>query len=304
MLNVKKILTLLLIVCPVSLYSGSSIVRKSTAGIHLVHIPAGSFIMGSSSKGTDYTPPHKVTISRGFWIGECEITQKQYSDVTGINPCGKSRYGSGDSLPVYNISWYEAVEFCNRLSSANGLEPYYLIDKEHKDPDNISPYDEQKWKVDVNEKANGFRLPTEAQWECACRAGTKTAYYWGDSSSWGVSGRYSWHLFNSGVKKYSGGRFWWVKHHKVKRTGTKTANGYGLRDMSGNVAEWCFDRYSSGYPDGAARDPSGAAGEYLYRAARGGSILNSPDDLASYKRWPAGPYEKTGMNGLRIVLPE
>jgi formylglycine-generating enzyme required for sulfatase activity len=288
----------------VFLYSKQNVIEKNAGGIDLVYLPAGSFVMGADSEGRDYSPRRTVSISKGFWMGKFEITQKQYKDITGANPCEKSKYGEGESLPVYNISWYEAVVFCNKLSEANGLEPYYIIDTD-KDDDNISQHDDVKWEVEVNEKADGFRLPTEAQWEYGCRAGTKTDYYWGKNPSWDVSGKYSWHMFNAGQKSYSKGRFWWVKYHKVKKTGTKVPNSFGLYDMCGNAAEWCFDRYSSTYySDGEKKDPSGFDGEFVYRVARGGSMLDSPKDFTSYKRWPVEPFEKIGMNGLRVVLPE
>lgn len=301
----KRISVTLLILVAVNAYSNKEITEKNTGGINMVFIPSGTFVMGNDSAGTDSFPPRTVTLSKGFWMSKYEVTQKQYMDITGVNPCEKSKYGEGESLPVYNISWYEAVEFCNKLSEVNGLEPYYTIHSGSRDGDNLSSHDDLKWRVEVNETANGFRLPTEAQWEYGCRAGSKTDYFWGKNSSWDVSGRYSWHMFNAGVKRYSDGRFWWVKYHKVKKVGTRVPNSFGLYDMSGNVAEWCFDRYSSSYySEGVNTDPQGFDGEYIYRVSRGGSMLDSPKDFASYKRWPVEPFEKVGMNGLRVVLPE
>jgi len=301
---IKKFLPLLIIFFAAGLYSNQDVAEKNTGGVDFVFIPAGSFVMGAESSGRDYNPPRTVVISKGFWMGKFEITQKQYMDVTGNKPCEKSKYGEGNDLPVYNISWYEAVEFCNKLSRDNGLEPYYQIDDD-KDDDNISLHNEIKRVVEVNEKANGFRLPTEAQWEYGCRAGSKADFFWGKNSSWDVSGKYSWHMFNSGLKRYNDGRFWWVKYHKVKKVCTRAPNKFGLYDMTGNVAEWCYDRYSSSYySTGDKKDPDGADGEYIYRVVRGGSMLDSPKDFASYKRWPVEPFEKIGMNGLRVVLPE
>ena len=278
------------------------IIEKSAGGVVLVHIPPGSFVMGKNSEDKDYSPQHKVTISSGFWMGKYEITQKQYFDVTGINPCKGSKYGEGDNLPAYNISWYEAVLFCNKLSRKNRLEPYYIIDKE-KDKDNISGFDGIKWSVRVNKKANGFRLPTEAQWEYGYRAGSRTKYYWGDSNE---AGQYSWHLFNSGkTTSYPDGKLRWVKNHKVRRVGSKIPNNFGLYDMNGNVSEWCFDRYNeNSYSIKESADPIGYQSRYIYRVVRGGSILDSPDDFTFYKRWPLEAFEKTGLNGLRVVLPE
>ena len=301
----KKFLLLFLILSAVNLYAKHDVIEKITGDVNLVYIPSGSFVMGRESEGKDYNPSRSVAITKGFWMSRYEITQKQYRDVTGLSPCEKSKYGEGDGLPVYNISWYEALEFCNRLSEANGLTPYYKIITDDKDDDNVSLNDDLKWKVKTDDEANGFRLPTEAQWEYSCRAGTSTDFYWGKSSSWDVSGKYSWHMFNAGQKRYNDGRFWWVKYHKVKKIGTRVPNKFGLYDMAGNAAEWCFDRYNSAYyNDGDKIDPAGAGGEYTYRVVRGGSMLDSPVDLNSYKRWPVEPFERIGMNGLRVVLPE
>jgi len=302
---IKKLLPLFLVMFSAVLYSKQNIVEKKTGGVDFVYIPSGSFVMGAAAAGKDYNPPHNVRISKGFWLSKFEITQKQYKDVTGTNPCEESKYGEGDNLPVYNISWYEAVGFCNKLSKLNGLDAYYEISTDDEDDDNVSQYDEMKWKVTIIKDANGFRLPTEAQWEYGCRGGARTDFYWGNNSSWDVSGNYSWHMFNAGLKNYSKGRFWWVKYHKVKKTGTRIPNKYGLYDMDGNVAEWCFDRYSrSYYSESDKDDPVCSEGEFTYRVVRGGSMLDSPNDFKSYKRWPVEPFERIGMNGLRVVLPE
>ena len=286
------------------LFAKRNIVEKEIGGIVLVYIPSGVFIMGSDSKDEDYAPPHKVTISNDFWMGKYEITQKQYFDIMGENPCDGSKYGTGDDLPVYNISWYDAIEFCNKLSEANQLEPYYIIDTV-QDKDNISPFDEIKRSVRINEAATGFRLPTEAEWEYACRAGTKTKYYWGDKATHKIAGNFSWHLFNSGQTGYFKRNFRWVRHHKMQKVGSKKPNNFGLYDMNGNAAEWCFDRYNkNSYSKEDKIDPIGYQDKYSYRVVRGGSILDSPADFASYRRWFAGAFEKTGVNGLRVVLPE
>ncbi len=281
-----------------------AITEKKIGDISFVFIPAGSFKMGRDVKGQDYAPSHKVKITKGFWIGKYEITQKQYSDVKGLNPCSDSRYGEGDSLPLFNVSWYDAVEFCNQLSVKNGLKPYYNISKEGSDDSNISSHDNIKREVTVNTDSDGFRLPTEAQWEYACMGTKQSDFYWGNSQTWDGSGRYAWHMFNAGQKKYSKGRFWWVKYHKVKKPGQKKPNMFGVYDMSGNVAEWCFDRYTPSYSSTEKEDPDGGDNEFRYRVVRGGSILDSPKDLAGYKRWPVEPFEKTGTNGIRVVLPE
>lgn len=279
------------------------IIEKKTGEISMVFIPAGNFTMGRDVEGADYSPAREVRLTRGFWIGKYEITQKMYSDIMGGNPCIDSRYGEGESLPVFNVSWYDAVAFCNALSEKYGLKPYYKISVS-KDGDNVSPLDEMKLKVDIDSDADGFRLPTEAQWEYACMDERQSDFYWGNNATWDVAGKYAWHLFNAGRKSYSKGRFWWVKYHKVQRPGQKVANMNGIYDMLGNVSEWCYDRYTTSYSSAGKDDPDGGDEEYSYRVARGGSMLDAPKDLAGYKRWPVMPFERTGTNGIRVVLPE
>lgn len=282
----------------------TEVFEKSLGGITLVYIPAGTFTMGRDSKGKDYSPSRGVKLTGGFWIAKYEITQSQYEEVTGVNPCKESRYGEGGALPVFNVSWYDAVEFCNGLSEKHGLKPYYRINKSEIDSSNISEYDNLKWIVTTDKTADGFRLPTEAQWEYACNGTKRSSFYWGENQTWDGSGAYAWHMFNSGKRNYSKGRFWWVKYHKVKKPGQKRPNAFGIYDMSGNVAEWCYDRYSGSYQSADKTDPYGGEGDFRYRVARGGSMLDAPADLTVYKRWPFKPFERTGTNGIRVVLPE
>ncbi len=277
---------------------------KTVGGIDLVYIKSGKFTRGGG-QSVDSLPARAITITKGYWIGKFEVTQEQYRLVTGKEPAKDCRYGNGDRLPVYNVSWYDAIEFCNLLSIKNGLKPYYLIVKDISDRHNKFPYDGIRWEVKTINGANGFRLPTEAQWEYAVRAGTSGRFYWGNNYSWDLSGRYSWHLFNAGRKNYKGKRFWWVKYHKAGKVGMKKPNRWGLYDVLGNVAEWCWDRYGKDYyKQNDLTDPSGHEGDFYYRVLRGGSFLDSPADFAVYKRWPMPPNERRSTNGIRVVLPE
>jgi len=306
-LLIKRIITissLVIISLSAAAIHTKPVIEESTVhGIEMVLVPAGSFTMGKKSPGSDYSPEHTVTLS-AFRISKYEVSQRLYAEITGDNPCEGSKYGDGENRPVFNISWYEAVEFCNRLSRSSGLKPYYKITKEEMDTENMSEFDTLKWEVSCIEGANGFRLPTEAQWEYACRAGTKTDYYWGKKSTWDTSGRYSWHLFNSGVNRRKNGTLWWAKFQKVKECGTKKPNKFSLYDMCGNVSEWCYDRYNADYYKSSEKnDPAGYDGNFPGRVFRGGSILDSPVDFASYKRWVRAAFEKQHITGIRLVLP-
>jgi formylglycine-generating enzyme required for sulfatase activity len=190
----------------------------------LVLISPGTFMMGSpdSEQGRESKegPQHEVAISKPFYMGVTEVTQAQYEAVMGTNP---SKF-KGPTNPVDSVIWDEAVLFCRKLSEKTGKT---------------------------------FRLPTEAEWEYACRAGTKTRFSFGDSES--VLGDYAWWQSNSGGKA-----------HPV---GQKKPNPWGLYDMHGNVWEWCADWWGP-YPKGPITDPFGPATASGYRVLRGGSWLN------------------------------
>jgi formylglycine-generating enzyme required for sulfatase activity len=211
----------------------------------MVRINGGTFVMGSpaaewqeTNKEFLATTPtlkyderqHYVTVS-SFYIGKYEVTQREWRKVMGRNPS----HFKGEYLPVETISWYDAVEYCNKRSEREGLTPVYS-----------GRGDRITW----NRNANGYRLPTEAEWEYACRAGTTTPYYTGTK----VDGA-GWYIDNSGWKT-----------HPV---GQKQANAWGLYDMHGNVLEWCWDWYGE-YPRGDQIDPTGA-GAGASRVVRGGS---------------------------------
>ncbi|MCE5250760.1 SUMF1/EgtB/PvdO family nonheme iron enzyme, partial [bacterium] len=189
-------------------------------GINYVQIPGGSFAMGSDTGDSDEKPIHTVTLST-FEMSIFEITQGQYKSVIGSNP---SHFAGDDNLPVEEVSWLDAIRFCNALSVKAGLDECYYIDT-----------------ATCDFTKNGFRLPTEAEWEYACRAGTSTAYNTGDTSS--DLARAGWYSANSSSKA-----------HPV---GQKTPNAWGLYDMHGNVCEWCNDLYGS-YRNMSETDPTGA----------------------------------------------
>jgi len=250
-------------------------------------IPAGTFRMGDII-GTGYDneePVHEVTITRSFLMARTEVTQEQYEAVMGSNPS----YYNGPDLPVERVNWYDAVEFCNELSRQEGLDPCY------------SGSDSS---IACDFTANGYRLPTEAEWEYACRAGTETDFYTGnmthsDSSPLDPAlDRAGWYGGNSGRTT-----------HPV---GEKEANAFGLYDMHGNVYEWCWDWYGSGYyATSPAEDPRGpatgpatgpASGRGSTRVLRGGACYFDARSCRSARRFHDYPDVRFNyLRGFRLV---
>ena len=234
----------------------------------MVQIPAGEYMMGSppgeSGRDSDESL-HRVRITRPFMIRRTEVTQAEWEAVMGANP---SRFGDcGGSCPVEMVSWFEAVEFCNALSRSEGLEECYSI-----------AGSEVSWPRGLD--CAGYRLPTEAEWEYAARAGTDTAYYTGTDEA--ALGRAGWYRGNSGDST-----------HPVSQ---KEANAWGLYDMLGNVWEWTWDWYG-GY-GGDATDPTGpGAGDY--RVNRGGSwYYDAQSCRAAYRPWYT-PSNRLSYQGFR-----
>ena len=191
---------------------------KSGIGLEFELINPGSFI-----KKYDWYPPGKtfVTLTDGFWMSKYEISQKQYEFVMNNNPSNIKC----DNYPVDNVEFVDAVKFCNKLSVVHGLDPVYSIFLYTK----YCPKNSETFNVfEINKNANGFRLPTNVEWEYACRAGTITAYPWGDE--WRYEDDvdiYMWYRENSsGV---------------IHEIGSLEPNPWGLYDMLGNVQEWCHD---------------------------------------------------------------
>ena len=242
-------------VCGVCSYSEIKEIEKVPAGF--VYIPEGSFEMGSKAGYADNKPVHEVTISKGFYMGKYEVTQREYLEVMGSNP---SYFSSGaeegevqERRPVENVSWYDAVVYCNKRSIAENLEPVYKKGDEtdpNKWGDIPSSGNDEEWdNISFDWDANGYRLPTEAEWEYAARGGNSTTeeLIWSGTDTEAELGTYAWYWDNSDVKT-----------HEV---GMKDPNGYGLCDMSGNVWEWCWNWYTEKYDtekEGGS-DPKGAS---------------------------------------------
>ena len=263
----------------------------STTGVELVRVAGGSFEMGNpdaSVGDSDERPVHTVTLS-AFYMGKYEVTQAQYRTVMGNNP--SSSYGVGDNYPVYYVSWYDALVFCNKLSIAEGLTPAYRISNS-TDPTDWGTVpttgSNSTWNaVTIDNGSTGYRLPTEAQWEYAARGGNGSPgnYIYSGSNT---VGDVAWYSSNSGSKT-----------HEV---GTKAPNGLGLYDMSGNVWEWCWDWYAS-YSSRAQTDPLGASSG-SYRVRRGGLWDASAGYVRSAYRNGNYPFNRSYHMGFRLARPE
>ena len=220
--------------------------RTTDSGIEMVVIPGGWFEMGSAKGQSDESPVHRVWIS-AFWMDRHEVVQEEFKKYELPDPS----HFKGPSQPLEQVNWTDAALYCNDRSMAEGLQPCY---------------DEQTWECNFD--ANGYRLPTEAEWEYACRAGTSTHYSFGNDPR--MLKDYAWFAENTSSTT-----------HPVAR---KKPNPWGLFDMHGNVAEWCNDRYAEDYysksPD---RDPKGPA-DGTDRVIRGGAWNSSAESCRSAYR--------------------
>jgi formylglycine-generating enzyme required for sulfatase activity len=254
----------------------------NSAGVMLIHIEAGEFLMGTTKGQVDQLgrmfpdsrreyfdaeqPQHFVKIMRPFFLGIHEVTQRQYKAVMGENP---SIFKGLDNLPVENVSWLDAIGFCNKLSERENRAPFYRINGT---------------KVTVV-SGNGYRLPTEAEWEYACRAKSTTLYPFGDDA--GKLNEHAWYASNA--------------EGRTHPVGQKLPNAWGLYDMLGNVWEWCADWYDEKYyawspPD----DPPGAA-KASHRVFRGGSWRNLPRNCRPAGRSGFTPGRRDSLLGFRVA---
>jgi formylglycine-generating enzyme required for sulfatase activity len=249
----------------------------------MVRLGAGEFLRGSPDGDpdarADEKPRRKVKITGPFFLGKYKVTQEQYEEVMDRNPSAfaaagrfKAKVAGADTRrhPVESLSWLEAVRFCNRLSDRHGLPRYYKIEG----------------KTVTIRGGAGYRLPTEAEWEYACRAGTASRWSFGDGAA--RLGEYAWYARNA-----SGAT------HPV---GARKPNPWGLYDMHGNVAEWCWDRYSDAYyRRSPVSDPPGP-GEGATRVFRGGGWNVEAAETRSAARDSLGiGYRVLTVVGLRVA---
>ncbi|MEK5397076.1 transcriptional regulator [Paenibacillus sp. VTT E-133280] len=276
----RKLLSFLFIATVVVISACSQ--EKPETSNDNVFVEGGTFINSKSNYNGE-------TLSN-FYIGKYEVTQKEWIEVMGSNP---SEF-KGDNLPVEMVSWYDVVEYCNKRSIKEGLKPYYNIDKNKKDTNNKSDNDIIKWTVTINVGANGYRLPTEAEWEYAAGGGqlSKSYTYSGSNNADEVA----WYWKNAGDKYLTGEWNWPIienNNNKTKSVGVKKPNELGLYDMSGNVREWCWNWYGDmGSDIGSFRVVKG-----------GGWIGNITNNEISFQ----GKFEANGMGpdqGFRVSRGE
>ncbi|MBL7188175.1 MAG: formylglycine-generating enzyme family protein [Phycisphaerae bacterium] len=232
-------------------------VITNSIGMKLVYIPAGSFMMGSPSteegRFPSEGPQHEVGISKVFLLSQTEVTQGQYESVMDAQPwSGRKNVQESANNPAANVSWDDAVEFCRKLSQQTGEK---------------------------------YRLPTEAEWEYACRAGTDTAYSFGDDEK--DLAKYAWFRGNS--------------DNQTQPVGQKAPNKWGLYDVHGNVCEWCSDWHAADYYSKSPESNPQGPDEGSYRVLRGGGWDNPPQSCRSaYRHWGTPSYRSYGL-GFRVA---
>ncbi len=272
----------------------------------MVLIPAGTFLMGSPESEADRwddETQHQVTISKGFWMNQYEVTVgefRRFVNETGYQTEAETSNGGyvtiedeweekadanwknpyfsqGDDHPVVLVSWNDALAYCNWLSKEEGLIPAYRING-----------NEVTW----NREANGYRLPTEAEWEYACRAGTTTPFSTGNNITTNQANYNGNYPYNGNVK----GEYRW----QTTAAGSFAANLWGLYDMHGNVWEWCWDWFEEEYSSENQTDPEGVTSG-TRRVIRGGGWFNIGDDMRSASRNSDTPVIRGSHLGFRLV---
>jgi len=250
----------------------------------MVDIPAGTFMMGQVGIAE---PVHEVMLS-AFRIGKYEVTQQVYQAVIGMNPSYGTSNSDAPNCPVEQVSWYDALVFCNRLSLLEGLMPVYSITgtTDTSAWGTVPTVQDAAWDaVIMDQIANGYRLPTEAEWEYAARAGTASTYYWGEANDDGAVSQYAWDNANSGYSTHA--------------VGSKTPNAFGLYDTAGNVWEWTWD-WDGRYTGEAQTNPVGPV-TGSNRSRRGGCLYYSSELLKTALQNADHTYIKNWGVGFRIV---
>jgi formylglycine-generating enzyme required for sulfatase activity len=231
--------------------SAGPLTATTQSGVEMVSLPGGEFLMGNDHGNADEAPAHKVKVSP-FLMDKFEVTHEMFAKAQLPDP---SHWQENPKTPVERVRWRDAKRYCNERSLLEGLKPCY----NEKTPD---------WDCDY--AANGYRLPTEAEWEYAARGGTDGAYDFGAPEK---------------LRQYA-----WFKENSEEKThpaGQRRPNSFGIYDLYGNVSEWCEDVYSpASYPESPAADPHGppSPGKDVKRVIRGGSWRSSLDQCRATAR--------------------
>jgi len=268
-----------------------SIILSSSTGMQFVSFGAGTFAMGSPPGEPEQDKnetQHQVTITRPFYLGVYEVTQGEFTHVMGFNP---STVKGSDRLPVQTVTWFDAVSFCNRLGKLDGIDTAYQITNVKMDGLHITNAD-VRWTF----SSAGYRLPTEAEWEFACRAGTTTAFSFGNTVT-------SEQANFDGLTPYDGGAKGRFRNYPLEVDAFR-ANAFGLYQMSGNVFEYVWDSYDQ-YPTNHQTDPTGPERGTL-RVRRGGAYTSPAGHMRSAVRHgvPASaPLFHHGFRVARNIVP-
>jgi formylglycine-generating enzyme required for sulfatase activity len=239
---------------------------SSSPSLPLVQIPAGTRWRGSAMlRNKDERPLRSIHFSRSIAMGVTPVTQGLYVAVCGYNPSNRNDL----SRPVETVSWFDALQFCNALSRMEGFSPAYILDESNQTA---------RWRREVN----GYRLPTEAEWESAARASDGLEFSGSDEPE-----RYAWSVTNA--------------RSKTQRVRTRRPNAWGLYGMSGNVWEWCWDWYDCNYYDSSPKEDPAGPDRGSRRVVRGGAAISTRDKARVSNRYSLPPDLQDAYVGFRIV---